>query len=376
VRRAGFFASGLVFAAAALTVSLPAQDLPLKRTLPAATAVACPPFTAPVSPVRAQIDEANRLTTLGSDAALEGDHKSARDLFQQAAQLNQSDASLAYRLGREHEEMGDKPAAIREYCRYLYLSPSAGDAAQIRDKLTALMPGPDLSRGTRMVERFRAGLTAYDGSNWGDAVQAFTDVIAAAPGFAPAFFDRALALSAQHHQPAAIHDFDQYLRLVPNASDAPAVRDRQLALRRELPSASTAFWLGLIPGGGQFYTRQPVLGVVVAGAAAGAIVWGVQSQTVTKTETFTDRNGHPYTQTFPATEHKYLAAGIGAAAGVTLIGAIEAAIVAHGRAKGLAPVADSTAAPTTSGALPPRLTVPTVVARGGQVGVGLGLEFR
>jgi len=373
--RAALLAGGLIFAAP-LTARLHAQDLPIKRTLPAATAIACPPFAAPVSPVRAQIDEANRLTTLGSEAALEGDHKSARDLYQQAAQINQSDASLAYRLGREHEEMGDKPGAVREYCRYLYLSPNAGDASQIRDKLGALILSSDLSRGTRMVERFRAGLTAYDGSNWGDAAQAFTDVIASAPGFAPAFFDRALALAHQHHQPAAIRDFDQYLRLTPNAGDAQAVRDQQVALRHELPSASTAFWLGLIPGGGQFYTRQPVLGVLVVGAAAGAVVWGVQSQTVTKTETFTDRNGHPYTQTFPSTEHKYLGAGIGAAAGVTLLGAIEAAIVAHNRSSGLSQVTDTTTTPTTSGALPPRLTVPTVVAQKGQVGIGLGLEFR
>ena len=360
----------------ALAIPLGAQDLPLKRTLPASTAVGCPPFTAPIPPVRAQVDEANRLTTLGSEAALEGDHKSARDLFLQAAQLNQADASLAYRLGREHEEMGDKPAAIREYCRYLYLSPSAGDAAQIRDKLTALMPESDLSRGTRMVERFRAGLTAYDGSNWGDAGQAFTEVISAAPGFAPAFYDRALALAHQHHQPAAIRDFDQYLRLTPNASDSTAVRDRQLALRREMPSATAAFWLGLIPGGGQFYTRQPVLGVVVIGAAAGAVAWGVQSQTVTKTATFTDKNGHPYTQTFLATEHKNLAAGIGAAAGVTLLGAIEAAIVAHNRASGLNRTADTVTTSTTSGALPPRLSIPTVVAQRGQVGIGLAVEFR
>jgi tetratricopeptide (TPR) repeat protein len=332
-----------------------AQDLPLKRALPAATVVACPAFTAPITPVRAQIDEANRLATLGGEAALEGDHKSARDLYLQAAQLNQLDAGLAYRLGREHEEMGDKPAAIREYCRYLYLSPAAGDAGQIRDKLTALLPGPDLSRGTTMVERFRAGIAAYDGSNWGDAVQAFGSVIAAAPGFAPAFYDRALALAHQHHQPAAIRDFDQYLRLTPAASDAEAVRTRQLALRRELPSATTAFWLGLIPGAGQFYTRQPVLGVLVTGAAAGAVVWGVQSQTVTKTATFTDRNGHPYTQTFPVSERKNLGAGIGVAAGVTLLGAIEAAVVAHNRSSGL---------------------VPTVLAGQGQLGVALGLEFR
>src|SRR5215472_16275656 len=89
--------------AALVAAPLMAQDLPLKRTPPAATVVACPAFAAPISPVRAQIDEANRLATLGAEGALEGDHKSARDLFLQAAQLNPIDAGLAYRLGREEE---------------------------------------------------------------------------------------------------------------------------------------------------------------------------------------------------------------------------------------------------------------------------------
>jgi len=308
-------------------VPLVAQELPLKRTAPAAIVIACPAFTAPIGPVRAQTDEANRMATLGAEAALEGDHKSARDLFLQAAQLNQGDASLAYRLGREDEEMGDKPDAVLEYCRYLFLSPTAGDAAQIRDKIAAIVPGPELARGTTIVERFRDGAQAYDRSDWGSAEQAFSDVIAAEPGFAPGFYDHALTLAHQHHQLAAIRDFDQYLRLMPAAGDSEAVSQRQLALRRELPSATAAFWLGLIPGGGQYYTRQPVLGVLVTGASAGAVVWGVRSQAVTKTATFTDRNGHPYTQNYQTTEQRNLGAGIGVAAGVTLLGAVEAVVV-------------------------------------------------
>jgi tetratricopeptide (TPR) repeat protein len=366
-----------VLACPAIAEQLASQDLPLKRTLPAATVVACPAFTAPIAPVRAQIDEANRMATLGDEAALEGDHKSARDLFQQAAQINQVDASLASRLGREDEAMGDQHAAILMYCRYLFLSPTAGDAGRIRDKLTALLPGPDLSRGTTMVGRFRDGVQAYDRSAWGEAVPAFSDVVRAAPGFAPAFYDRALALAHQHHQPDAIRDFDQYLKLTPDATDSTAVRERQLSLRRELPSATTAFFLGLIPGAGQYYTRQPLLGVLITGAAAGGVVWGVQSQTVTRTATFIDKNGHPYTQTFPATEHKYLAAGIGAAAGVTLLGAIEAAIVAHNRSSSLAQITNTAAAaPETTGSLPLHLKGPHVFAGADQVGLGLGVEFR
>ena len=345
---------GKLLAVCCVTAPLAAQDLPLKRTLPAATDVGCPAFPAPPTPVRAQIDEANRLTTLGSEAALEGDHKSARDLFQQAAQLNQIDASFAYRLGREHEEMADTPAAVREYCRYLYLSPAAADASQIRDKLAGLMPATNLGRGKAMVDRFRDGLQYYDQEDWGAAAVAFGDVTGLAPGFAPAYFDRALALAHAHHQSAAMRDFDHYLALEPNAGDRAAVEASQLALRHQLPGATAAFWLGLLPGAGQYYTRQPFLGVLVTGAAAGAVIWGVQSQTVTRTATFTDANGHPYQQTYPATEHKNLGAGIGAAAGVTLLGAIEAAIVAHNRSSSLPPV--------------------TVIASRGQF--GLGLELR
>ncbi len=308
-------------------VPLVAQELPLKRTAPAAIVIACPAFIAPIGPVRAQTDEANRMAALGAEAALEGDHKSARDLLLQAAQLSQGDASLAYRLGRENEEMGDKPDAILEYCRYLFLSPTAGDAARIRDKIAEIVPGPELARGTTLVERFRDGVQAYDRSDWGSAEQAFSDVIAAEPGFAPGFYDHALALAHQHHQLAAIRDFDQYIRLTPAAGDSDAVSQRELALHRELPSATAAFWLGLIPGGGQYYTRQPLLGVLVTGASAGAVVWGVQSRTVTKTATYTDRNGHPYMQNYQTTDQKNLGAGIAAAAGVTLLGAIEAAVV-------------------------------------------------
>jgi tetratricopeptide (TPR) repeat protein len=366
----------LILPALAIGTPLLAQDLPLKRALPAATIVACPAFNAPPTPVQAQIDEANRLATLGDEAALEGDHKSARDLFQQAAQINQVDASLGYRLAREDEAMQERGPAIREYCRYLFLSPNANDVNQIRDKLAALLPSSELSRGTTMVERFRAGVQSYDQSDWSGAAQAFSNVVDAAPGFGPGFYDLALSRAHAHHQTGAIRDFDEYLQLTPNASDREAVRQREIELRHELPSATTAFWIGLIPGGGQYYTRQIFLGVVVTGAAGGAIAWGAQSQTVTKTATFTDANGHPYSETYPATEHKYLAAGIGAAAGVTLLGAIQAAIVAHGRSTGLPPLGDTTATPATSGALPPRFRAPTIVASNGQLGLGLAFEFR
>jgi hypothetical protein len=106
-------------------------------------------------------------------------------------------------------------------------------------------------------------------------------------------------------------------------------------LRHGIPSATTAFFLGLLPGGGQFYTKQPVLGAVVLAGAAGGVVLAIQSRTVTRDTTFSGPFGGTYPGTYTQTQHPNLVLGAAVAGGVTLFGAIEAAIVAHGRSAGL-----------------------------------------
>jgi tetratricopeptide (TPR) repeat protein len=354
-----------------------AQALPLKRIPPAATAASCPVFTPPPPPVRQQTEEANRLGTLAREASLEGDHKSAHDLFNQAAQLNPADPSLAYRLGRESEELGDTTAAVHEYCRYLSLAPTTGEEPGVRDRLTALLAPTAAQRGSALVTQFQTGVKAYDAEDWDAAGTAFSTVVEGAPGYAPAYFDRALVRAHQHHRGDAIRDFDSYLRLAPAADDRAVVRERIDQLRHEVPSAGTAFALGLLPGGGQYYTGQYVLGVFVTGAAAGGVAWALTTQTVTKLHHYVDPNGNPYTAPYQATEHQNLGAGLGIAGGVTLLGAIEAAIVAHHRSAALPPP-DSTlgaAVDTRRPAL--ALQLPTVVptADGLRVGMPVRITF-
>jgi tetratricopeptide (TPR) repeat protein len=363
-----------VLGVACVPALLAAQTLPLKRTPPQPTAAACPVFPPPTPPVREQTDEANRLGTVARESALEGDHKAARDLFNQAAQLNQADPSLAYRLGRESEELGDSTAAVREYCRYLSLAPSTGEAPGVRDRLSRLLAPAVAAQGTALVTHFQSGVKAYDAGDWDAANTAFSAVVQGAPGYAPAYFDRALVRAHQHNRGDAIRDFDTYLRLAPGADDRTQVRDRIDGIRHEIPSAGTAFALGILPGGGQYYTGQYVLGVLVTGAAAGGVALALTSQTVTKLHHYTDINGKPYTQPYLASEHQNLGAGLAIAGGATLFGAIEAALVAHHRAT-LLPPPDSTVSAAAESRRPAlALQLPTVAPSAD--GVHIGMPFR
>ena len=356
---------------------LAAQTLPLKRTAPAATAAACPVFAPPAPPVREQTEEANRLGTLARESALEGDHKAARDLFNQAAQLNPADPSLAYRLGRESEELGDTTGAVHEYCRYLSIAPTTGEEPGVRNRLTALLAPSAAQRGTTTVAQFESGVKAYDAGDWDASATAFTASLQGAPGYAPSYFDRALVRAHQHHQGDAIRDFDAYLRLAPSATDRADVRERIDALRPEAPSAGAAFAIGILPGGGQYYTGQYILGVLVTGAAGGGVALALTTQTVTKLHHFVDINGNPYTQPYQATEHQNLGAGLAIAGGATLFGMIEAAVVAHHRAAQLPPP-DSTLSATVDTRRPAlALQLPSVVpsTQGLRIGMPIHVTF-
>lgn len=319
----------------ALSAGAGAQSLPLKRPTLTPVTVACPVFPAPPTPVREQIDEANRLATLGQESSLEGDHRAARDLFSQAAGLDPREASLAYRLGREEEELGQRQEAVHEYCRYLSLAPGASDAAQITGRIVRLLPADVMAHGDDVVSAFRSGVAAFDARDWRDAITAFTKAGVQDTALTAAIYDRGLAHDFAGDAAAAIRDYSSYLRRDPLASDTDEVRARVDALRSSIPSPGTAFALGLLPGGGQFYTGQPILGVVVIAGVAGGVVLALQSKTVTRDTVYTGPFGTTYPGTYNQTQHPDIAIGAGVAGGVLLLGALEAELVAHSRASGL-----------------------------------------
>jgi hypothetical protein len=89
----------------------------------------------------------------------------------------------------------------------------------------------------------------------------------------------------------------------------------------------------VVPGGSQFYTGRPLLGAVVAVAAAAGAVLAVQQETRMEERRFVDPFGIPYTDRVPVRVHPRRTMGLAVAGGAMIGGALEgAAFVSADRA--------------------------------------------
>src|SRR5215203_911203 len=178
-------------------VGAQAQQLPVKRSLSPTSTLPCPaPAAGVAAAARNDSPDVRRLMALGHEAAIVGDHRQARDVFVDAARLSPGDERIAYQLGRAYEELGEKPNAVREYCRFLALAPQASDAPDVRTRILALVaPPPGATAASDPVgTAFRTGVGNLDRHQWREAADAFTRVIQSLPRAAEAFYDRGLAL--------------------------------------------------------------------------------------------------------------------------------------------------------------------------------------
>jgi hypothetical protein len=96
--------------------------------------------------------QAQELTRQAYGVELIGNADSARSLLSRAAQLDGTDRSAAYHLGRASETLGDRTGAMAAYCRYIALTPTVTESAEARQRVAALA-----QRETRVV----AGSVAY-----------------------------------------------------------------------------------------------------------------------------------------------------------------------------------------------------------------------
>ncbi len=189
----------------------------------------------------------------------------------------------------------------------------------------------------------------------------------------------------------ATREYCHFLALAPTAPEAADVRQRigalslglppDLAVVRmpvttpnQMPAPGTALVAGLIvPGLGQFTTHRPTFGLLVMAASAAATVYGLQSQNVTSlvTRTAIDPLGHPYPYQTPEThsERPHFAAGVGAAAAISVIAALEA----FGRARSTGTDQNGSQASGAESRL--RRSASPVLAFGDR-SVGLGLAFQ
>jgi len=197
------------------------------------------------------------------------------------------------------------------------------DSRQAPHRTDALSSSRPVSYPAAAADNLRTGIASFAARNTEAAERSLTSAAGAAPTWPDVYYTRALVYQAEGSTDKAVADFRKYLDLRPNAVDRADVQRRIAALGR---SPGTAFALGLIPGGGQFYAQQPVLGVVVLGAVAGGAAWGAKQTTSTEIRTFRDPFGRVDTFTVNVSKRKNLGAGLAVAGGALLVGAVEAAL--------------------------------------------------
>ena len=100
-------------------------------------------------PAVADRAEAERLARQGYDAEALGNLQEARSLLRRASELDGTNESAAYHLGRTHEALGDRTAAVGAYCRFLALTPTPAESADARQRVARLsQPAAQLAVGS------------------------------------------------------------------------------------------------------------------------------------------------------------------------------------------------------------------------------------
>ena len=312
-----------------------ADRIPPKRTpLPAVILPVCPPGRlVSAATTDEQRRQARDLISAADQAGILGDTTAALASLRRARSVDSADADVAFRLARLYETAAIPDSAVKEYCRFLAISPASPDAADVRERLTALARPASDPVVDSANSHFEQGLRAYDAGRMLESEAHFSRAIDAEPAWADAYFDRAIVRAVRGERDDAASDYEVYIRLRPTAADRADVTTRVAALRGTRLSSGQAFGLGLvIPGAGQFYTRRPLLGTLYLLGTATAIGLAMQEQTTVRTtqQTATDPFGNPYTytSTLQAKTRGHLGAGLAAAAAIDLVGAIEAAVYA------------------------------------------------
>jgi Tfp pilus assembly protein PilF len=245
---------------------------------------------------RSSEDRATALTGLGYLALRRNDLANAAARFDEALKIDSTDPGAA--TGRAYAELWRL------------------DPRQASHRAQALASPRPVTYPAAAGHQLRAGIDFFAARNTANADRALTSAASSAPAWPDVYYERALVYQAEGKTSQAIADFQHYLQLRPTAADRDAVNTRIGALNR---SPTKAFVSGILPGGGQFYTHQPILGAIVLGGVAASAVWALKTTPVT----FTDPFGHPYQA---GTKRKNLWTGVAVGGGIWLLGAVEAAI--------------------------------------------------
>ena len=303
-----------------------AQLVP-KRSLAATSPQGCAALLAPLPSGGASADdsETRRLISAGQEASLQGEHEAARDAFAQAAKRSPSNALLAYYLAREHELLSAPNDAVKEYCRYLQLSPTARDADEVQGRIVRLTPSSQLARVDEARANFRSGVALLERRQFIAADSMFGNIAKQLPNSPEVYYNRALTRAARGERTLAMQDFQKYFDLAGNPADRSAINSAVARLQDRVFSTSQARGSGLmLPGMGQMSTGRPFLGVAVLGTVATALAWGMSKEQGFEVATFQDPFGNPYIDSLPKTTRPNLVIAAAAASALWVGAAYEA----------------------------------------------------
>ncbi|MGQ0767253.1 MAG: tetratricopeptide repeat protein [Gemmatimonadota bacterium] len=354
-----------------------AQGFQIKPTLAAAGITGCSvaePIrqSSPATrPTPAATQEVLGLIADAEEAALQGEHAAAREAFAKAAQLDPTNARVAYYLGRELEALQEAGPAVREYCRYLALLPNAPDAPDVRGRIVRLTPPGELQRMDNARANFQSGVALLSRRQYAAADSVFTAVARVVPGAPEPYFNRALSRAARGEREPAVQDFDRYLQLAPAAVDGGTVRTAMARLPEEVYGPGQAFTTGMLtPGLGQMSTGRPIRGVLALGLVGGLTALALGTETKIVAETYEDPFGTPYVDSIPRTTRPRLFVSA-VAAGIVWFGAAMEASVYASRSRRRA---QSIIAPASGASAGTEVQLTIREFPSGRIGIGLQLR--
>ena len=304
-----------------------AQGLAPKRQLASSAPQGCAALIIPIANTSASSDDAEtrRLLSAGQEASLQGEHTEARDAFAQAAKRSPNNAQLAYYLGREHEFLAANTDAVREYCRYLQLSPGARDKDEVQGRIVRLVPASQIAQVNEAKANFSSGVALLERRQYIAADSIFGSITTRLPNAPEPYFNRALSRAARGERGLATQDFQKYLDLSPNPAERSAINAAVARLQDRVFGSGQALGSGLmLPGMGQMSTGRPFLGVAVLGAVVGATIWGMSEKEGFEVATFEDPFGNPYVDSLPRTTRPYFVVAATAATALWVGSAVEA----------------------------------------------------
>ena len=366
-----------------------AQELVLQRDYPGFGPFQCPAAAAYAPPAPEDQAQAGQLASDAIQAVILGELLRAQDLLARATELDPSSAELAYRHARVLEDMAVHQEAMREYCRALDLGAEQHGILDARARMESIyeVVREQISPAARAA--FADGLTLADAGLYPQSVDAFTLALQGTPDWGVAIYNRAVVLEAMGRLTESLAEYRRYLDITPTEIDPVVARvTERIGLLEGMvaqPTASPAGALALgvvFPGMGQYYSGRGLTGTVVLAAAGAAVATGVLFTEVTVRCLNPVPGGGdcpPDEVVEETTSRPYLIPALGAAAAVTLVGAIEAWVRARGRRS----EAQETAAAAVAGRAAVRgsegvhVTGPSVGARRGRLEVNLvGVRFR